>query len=963
MTAPSSRRLAAFAVVLRGWRESAGLTQAELAERSGVGVRTVSNLERGINTSPYASTVRLLADALGLTEDQRTELLRAARRGVDPADPADPSGEGALPTGGYLGAVPAARLVAREREWAALAEAVGAVGAVPGGRGQVVLLAGEPGIGKTRLAQELALHAAREGFLVATGRCYEPQREMPFAPMLDVAAALQAGARAPERDGVVDRWPPLVTLLPHRLPPVAAAATAPDAAQRLHRAVAGFVRELAAEQPVAILVDDLHWADVATVELLTHLARHTPGDRVLLVGTYRDTEVGLAHPVRRLGRALQREGLVRVVPVRRLEPADTARLITDRLDEAEVAGELSALVHRQTDGNPFFVVETLAALAERGDLARVDGAWVGRGIDELVVPASVSEAIVERVQRLTPATQRVLEAGSVLGEVFDPADLAEEPGLEQALDEAVAAGLLTVEGGRYAFDHSLTRQTLSAGLSPIARRRLHGEVGARLADRPAAVRRRRSTEIARHLEAGGEPGRAVPFLLLAGNVAAGLHSPGDALRHYGHALELAAEVGDEAATAAAREGLGQVQLTTAGYDEAVDHLSRAADEHRRLGDLGARLRAEGLLAQAQYRRGQGEAGAVRLAEVLAGLEQESGPDEHVPGLSALTVGLARVRLALGQRRPSLEAGTRAAALARQEQAVASEADAEALRGTSLLFLDEPDEAVAVLTRSMTLARSVDAPNVESGAILALQWTLTMRGELDRARSMAVRGLEVTRRSGDTDAEALHLANAGLTAFYRGDWDEAQRHLETAMDLARAHARTLFSGIPPAYLGVLRAAQGDVAGAAICFDDAASAPNLLTFEFEAYVEARRAALELEAGNPRTALARLEPWLTVEAPTQIHDVMLLGTAAEACLALGGAADLDRAELLVARAQRRAAATRNVIDGLDADRVQARCLAVRGHREAAARILEETASRARAVPCPAAEARVHDDLARLG
>ncbi len=961
MTPPSSpaRRSGAFAAVLRHRREVAGLTQAELAERSGIGERTVSNLERGINTSPYASTVRLLADALGLTGATRQELLQAARRGPG-ARPAPP--------GGYLGALPVSRLVAREAEWTTIATALGAV---VEGSGKVVLLAGEPGIGKTRLAQEVSARAAERGFLVATGRCYEARRETPFAPMLEVAAALHAAVRPRDRDGIVDRWPQLATLLPDQPPAaeprtsaVRAIAAAPDATYRLHRAATGLVRELAADRPVAVLLDDLHWADVATVELLAHLARHTAGDRVLLIGTYRDTEVGVTHPVRRLGRSLQREGLVQVVPVPRLDRGDTARLITDRLDEAEVAGELSTLVHRQTDGNPFFVVETLAALIDRGDLARLDGAWVRREIDALVVPASVSEAIAERADRLSPPARHVLEAGSVLGEVFDPADLAdlaEEPGLEAALDEAVDAGLLTIDGGHYAFDHSLTRQTLYAALSPVRRRRLHLAIGRRLADRPAAVRRRRSTEIARHLEAGDDPVRAMPFLLLAGDVAAGLHSQSDALRHYRHALELADEVGDEAAAAAAREGLGQVQLTTAGYDEAVDHLTRAADDHRRLGDLGARLRAEGLLAQAQYRRGQGEAGAARLAAVVAGLAEEIGPGGQAPGLSALSIGLARVRLALGQRRACLEAAEHAAALARQEGAVASEADAEALRGTSLLFLDQPDEAVRALERARTLARDVDAPNVESGAILALQWTLTMRGELDRAAVMADRGLEVTRRTGDTDAEALHLANAGLTAFYRGDRDEAQRHLETAMELARAHSRTLFSGIPPAYLGVLRAGQGDPAAAALCFAAAAAAPNLQTFEFRAYVEARRAALELVAGDPRTALARLEPWLDVEAPTQIHDVMLLAVAAEACLELGGAEDLDRAEVLVARARRRAEATRNVIDGLDARRLEGRCLLARGRREEAAALLEEVAAHATAVPCPDVVDRVRDDLAR--
>ena len=139
-----------------------------------------------------------------------------------------------------------------------------------------MLLAGEPGIGKTRLAQETSAYAEERGFLVATGRCYQPQSGTPFTPWFEAFATLHerrpaSGSREHRR-----AWPSLVTLLPDQFPSAAPeAGPAPDAVQRLHRAAAGFVRELAAERPVAILLDDLHWADSASLELLAHLGRHT----------------------------------------------------------------------------------------------------------------------------------------------------------------------------------------------------------------------------------------------------------------------------------------------------------------------------------------------------------------------------------------------------------------------------------------------------------------------------------------------------------------------------------------------------------------------------------------------------------------------------------------------------------------------------------------------------------------
>lgn len=948
----------AFAKVLRRQRESAGLTQAELAERAGIGERTVSNLERGINTSPYPSTVRLLADALGLPEESRDALIGASRQALAP------DGSPLRPTGGYLGSLPAAQLVARDDERTTILEVLSTV---VGGEGRVVLLAGEPGIGKTRLAQEAGACAEEQGFLVVTGRCYQSQRDTPFTPWFEALTALHAAAPAEAREGIAERWPSLATLLPDHFPSLPAGAESdPDAVQRLHRAVAGFVRELAVDRPIAILLDDLHWADSGSLDLLAHLGRHTRGERVLLLGTYRNVEVGRTPLVRELAHSLQREGVVQSITVGRLDVDATTRLITARLDGEPVSEEFGALVHRHADGNPFFTVEILMALIDRGDLSRLDGQWIRRELDDLDAPQSVNEAIGERVSHLSPQAQDLLDVASVLGEVFELEDVedlgvdeAGEVAFEQALDEAVASGLLVSADSRYSFDHGLTQQALYSALSPVRRRRLHRVVGERLEARPPAVRKRRSAEIARHLEAGGVPDRAIPFVLLGGDVAAGAYSQGEAIRLYGTAMELAEEAGDELATLTALERLGQVELVTARYDEAVAHLIRAANGYRRIGDVQPRLRVEGLIAEAQHRRGEGEAAAVRLDEFLAELEVATGSDRQALGGAALGIGLARVRLSLGQHQLCVEATERAARLARKEGSVAEEADAGGVGGTALLFMDRPDEAVSVLERAISLAASVDALTIESGATLGLQWAVTMRGELDRARALGERGLTITRRAGNADMESLHSANLGLTLFYQGEWDQAQSHLERGVELARAGSPTLFSGIPPVYLGVLLAGKGDAAAATACYDEAATAPDLQTFAFAGYLEARRAELDLRAGDPSSALARLEPWLGEETPTRIHDVMLLSAAAEACLDLD---DVVRGAELVDQARRRAAATRNHVDGVDADRLKGRCLLLQGQPGEAEALLKEAQVRAVALPHPGAEARVLLELARV-
>jgi transcriptional regulator with XRE-family HTH domain/tetratricopeptide (TPR) repeat protein len=940
-----------FAVALRRERESAGLTQAELADRAGLGVRTVSNLERGINTSPYPSTVRLLADALGLLATARGGLIAAAGRGAEDAGP-----DRAL-TGGFLGAAPVGRLVARDTEATAITTAITAAAA---SRSGVVLLTGEPGIGKTRLAQEASIRAAESGFLVVSGRCYEQRRDTPFVPLFEAFGALSLAAPRSVRDGLIERWPALVTLLPdefsaHEL----TAWSSPDAAEALHRAATGLVREIAGIQPVAILLDDLHWADAATVELLLHLVRHTAADRLLLLGTFRDAEVGSAHPVRRLVHALHRERHVRATSVGRFDRSATARLIAQRLDGATVADSLSELVHAHADGNPFFTAEIVTALVDRGDLEQVAGAWACREETEVEVPASVREVVNERFARLSTAARDVLEAGSVLGEVFDPDDVAvaaEEELLEAALDDAVGSGLLTTADGRYAFDHVLTQQALYAGLSPVRRRRWHRTVGEMLGRRPESVRRRRSAEIARHLEAGGSIDLALPYVLLAGDLAAAVFSQVEATRLYLHARELAEEVGDEASGTTALQRLGQLEVMTGRYDDALGHLLEAAERHRLSGDAASRLGVEGLIADLQHRRGEGEAAASRLENLLTELEIGTGSDDWVAGGAALANGLARVRIFLGQHQLCVEATELARRLARQEGSTASEAEACAVGGTALFFLDRPDEAVQVFEEGVALAAGIDAPTLESGVLMGLQWAATMRGAFPRSIALGERGLELTHRSGNTDQESQHAAGLGHALYYTGDWAEAERHLVRGVELARSGSPTLFSGVPPIYLGVLRAAQGDAAAATACYDEAATAPDIQTFAYAGYLQARRAELDLRDGDAAGALARLEPWLGEESPTKVHDTMLLVAAAEACLALG---DTARAEFLVARALRRAEATGNRVDGIDARRLQGRCHRLGGRDDEARRCLEEALALAIAVEYPAAVARVRAEL----
>ncbi len=595
------KRSRTFAFLLKHHRNAAGLTQEELAGRAGVGLRTISNLERGINRAPYRATVRRLADALGLSGGDLTRLATSARR----PPKVSPSGGRMAVEGSFLGALPAAHLVAREQE---LGRILDALEAADGGRGRLVLLAGEPGIGKTRLAQEASVHAREGGFVVASGRCYEAQSGIPFYPFLEALGTLYEDAPRKVREKIPERWPYLARLLPDHFP--LASSGGREEAQRLLRAVTGFVREVSARRPVALLLDDLHHADSASVDLLAHLCRHTRSDRILLLGTYRDVEVGPEHPLRKAVRELDREQLVEKVEVRRLGREETVALMSDRLPEAEVSREFSGLVFDRTGGNPFFTVEVLKALIERGDPFLWVGHWLSKDMQDFAVPESVSEAILERVSRLRPETRQVLEEASVLGQVFGLDDLMAVVGLgeddvEEALEEAEASGLVGAAKARYAFDHALTQQTLYAGLSPARRERLHRAAGEGMERLGEKVRRRRAAEISRHFVQGSSLERALLYVLLAGEEAEATFAPGEAERQYRVALYLANEMGDDPSAAEALERLGGLLTTTVRYDEALSALQRASDIHRARKNPEGESRVEARIAH--FRQGPQQA--------------------------------------------------------------------------------------------------------------------------------------------------------------------------------------------------------------------------------------------------------------------------------------------------------------------------------------------------------------------
>ena len=471
--------------------------------------------------------------------------------------------------------------------------------AVASGDRHLLAVSGDPGIGKTRLLAELARGAYADGAAVLYGRCPEE----PVAPYQAFAEALRPLAAAE---------PGIAPLLGEGGPEPGDAA---GARLRLFEAVAAALA--GTPGPVLLALDDLHWADRPSLLLLSHLLRDPRPARLVVVGTYRESELGRGHPLARALADLRRDRLVDRVALGGLDDAAAGRLIEAWVG-AEATADLVTAVHDETGGNPFFIEEVLRHLLECG---AVEGGHLTRSVSELGVPESVREVIGRRLDRLGGEAVEVLETAAVVGPEFELAVLERAgPSREavlDALERAADANLIRDGAASWSFTHALIREALHGGLSVLRRARLHARVAEALA------------------ELGADPGR---------------------LAHHG--LEAAGLIGAERAAGWAAAA-GDGALTALAYEEAAEHYRDAlqildvgpAGVAPARGDAVARLRSELALALADAltRSGDPAAGEACDAAVAA-----ARGDAELLGRAALVacgvgvtiVGLDHPRIAL-----------------------------------------------------------------------------------------------------------------------------------------------------------------------------------------------------------------------------------------------------------------------------------------------------------------------------
>jgi DNA-binding SARP family transcriptional activator/tetratricopeptide (TPR) repeat protein len=715
------------------------------ALRAAAQVRRVLREELGAEPGPALR--RLEADVLGQASSLELHL---------PAEETEPSGS-LTGTASVTAPAPvshtAGGLVGRERPLATLLQALDRARE---GHGQLVLIPGEPGIGKTRLVEELSARAALGGALVAWGRGYEGDGVPAFWPWVQVIRALlgqidaeTARAAVGPVTGEIAQIAPEIRELVGEVPSLAP--LDPAAARfRLYQAVAELLLRLAVERPMVLVLDDLHWLDVASLELTRFLATRIGSAAILLVGTYRPEDVPAEHPLTAALGELARLPNATRLGLDGLSEPEVARFMAQKVDVEPHPAVVSA-VHHRTDGNPFFVAELAGLLAAEGLLQ-------SRGDIGTRVPPGVRDVIRRRLARLPELTNHMLGAAAVVGREFDLALAAQmvqvkEPSALELMDLAVATGIVveeaeTVDG--YRFAHPLLQQTVYSELGRGRRAQLHARVAELLRSRW-----------------GEDPARAVELA-----------------HHCFHAVPV---TGPQRAVAAAVHAADMAQARLA-YEQAEDQLRRALDllarmplgPERSRTEVSVQNRLAAVLTLAQGYASPGVAEAWGRARELC-RDLDTAPD-LLPSLWGLfTLSLSRLELSAaseiaGQFRELTRVakepafclahhlGSAMADFHSGDLVAARRNCAEAVRVCD--EMDEPGELAATFV--------INPAVLSRGYLTLAHWLL---GDERRARQTSVDSLGIAGRREHRFSLTTALLFDGWLAILEGDRTWARRRVE------------------------------------------------------------------------------------------------------------------------------------------------------------------------------------------
>jgi tetratricopeptide (TPR) repeat protein len=793
----------------------------------------------------------------------------------------------------------AGTFVGRTSELASLHDALDAALA---GRGSLVMLVGEPGIGKTRLAEEIATRARDAGADVLWGRVWEGGGAPALWPWVQILRGWVADAEPERLRAAVGPGGALVAHvapeLLERLPDLVVPAL-PEGETgrfRLLDAVASTLRRAAQRRPLVLVLDDLHWADEASLELLALLARDVAGAPLLVVGTYRDTDVDRDDPRSRLLGRVAREGTSN--PLRGFSAEDVRAFVAAN-EGVTPSPALVAAVLERTDGNPLFVSEVVRLLiADRVvDTSGTQARWMQQ------IPSGVQDVIRRRIERLPPDCAAVLRRGAVLGRDFDLRVVdrmrtAADSAPLDVIDAAISARLIvpiTSIPGAFRFAHALVRDTLYADLTAVERAHLHHAAGVALETIHRADLEPHRGELAHHFfvaAANGDAERAMEHAEAAARRALALRAYDEAARLYELALgAIALGHADDGAPAVRRT---EIQLALLDARSQASDDARTRDAYVEVGEVAARLGLTEALARAAFGAGgRGDMGGAPDPRLVALLERALaalGPKESTIRSRLLSRLSGALTLIPGTRHRRTELSDDAIAMAERT------GDADTLAFALVarhLALCGPGGLADRLATSQRLLRVAEEAGSRESLAMALQWrsaALIEAGDVQAADQTMQRYAALTDELRQP-AYRVHMAEwRAMRALLDGRFDDAEPLIAATLALG-AHGDPMNRQMRyVTQMTMLRREQGrleEMADAVFGVVDAM--PAVPAFR------AGAAMVAVETGREAEARAHFEVLAANDFADFPHDVAWAGGMAQLARVCAALSDVPRAAVL--------------------------------------------------------------------
>jgi tetratricopeptide (TPR) repeat protein/transcriptional regulator with XRE-family HTH domain len=835
-----------FGQLLKRYRMAARMSQETLAERSGLAVRSISDLERDVRRLPHPDTIQRLAAALPLSPQDQAALVAAARRSgaTSPAPLIEDNPTSALTP-----------FVGRTDEMGCLARFLA------GQESPMLFLGGEPGIGKSRLLHEAAVRAQAIGWRVLSGGCTRRRGQASYEPLTGALAhAISRTSPDLQRlDLQGCAW--LSRLLPElseRMLAPTPSWTLPSEQERrlLFAAVRRYLANVAGPSGTLLVLDDLQWASDDALDLLESVIRTSvelrergaelPPHPLQVVGAYRSTEIQPESGLSDLFADLSRDGLAKqrsVPPLDHREARTFADLLLMKLrDSSQTQGHAPTdLVTQSTSshaaavdylvnrarGVPFFLVSCALEL-RIGDLEDTVPRILPGGMTSsdtelarLQTPWRVAISIRQRVAALPLAAQQLLSALAVVGRSAPFALLAAVVGqsetvLVEALETACQARILdevnneTPHLATYQFLHDLIRDTVFQDLSAARRAVLHHAVGDAL--EALGFHERRAADLAHHFQQSGDTARALPYALLAGDQAESVYAHTEAEAHYRAALHAARDVGELAREAEALEKLGKVVLLVGRREEALELVERALQVYEVMKDQIGELHAVAALLEIYIGREVVDAVVTRAQSVLTRVEMADVTaltPALASGLAAVYQGIAQLYFTAGRYQDQLPAASRAVDLAR-----AAGDEAQLAWGLHRRYIAQvnlgDDEDLGALTDMLAIAERSGQTRLVVFAHNMIGGVHELAGEFALVIMHMEQALVVAERRQDPIHLAWQLHNFTGFLFLLGDWKRARETLSRAtsiMQEADPYGSTWQSVGVSLISGVLTLAEG------------------------------------------------------------------------------------------------------------------------------------------------------------